>query len=145
MTVSYWDHQLPLRLSYVSHGFDLLLDPIFAPILAFFVSISNSAAELRPRHRAKSEREKILNFRGPDTENIDFWRSGELRGEKILNFRGLETKNFDFWRPGEVQGEKILNFRGPETENIDFWRSREVRGGAPGSGESIAVGGFPAP
>ena len=37
-------------------------------------------------------REKILNFRGPDTENIDFWRSGELRGEKILNFKGL----FDF-------------------------------------------------
>ena len=52
--------------------------------------------------------------------------------EKILNFRGLETKNFDFWRSGEVQGEKILNFRGPETENIDFWRSGEVRGGAPG-------------
>ena len=73
---------------------------IFSMFWARF-RLSKSAAELRPRHRAKSEREKILNF------------------------RGLETKNFDFWRPGEVQGEKILNFRGPETENIDFWRSGE--------------------
>ena len=49
-------------------------------------------------------RENILNFRGPDTENIDFWRSGEVQGEKILNFKGLENKNFDFWRSGEVWG-----------------------------------------
>ena len=90
-------------------------------------------------------REKILTFRGPDTENIDFWRSGELRGEKILNFRGLETKNFDFWRSGEVRGEKILNFRGPETENIDFWKPGEVRGGGPGVQPATAACGFQPP
>ena len=44
----------------------------------------------------------------------------ESSGEKILNFRGLETKNFDFRRSGDVRGEKILNFKGLETENIDF-------------------------
>ena len=45
-----------------------------------------------------------------------------------MNVRGLETENIDFWRSGEVRGEKILNFKSPKTENIVFWRSGEDRG-----------------
>ena len=55
-----------------------------------------------------------------------------VQREKIFNFSGLDTENIDFRRSREVRGEKILSFRGPETENIDFWRSGEVRGGGPG-------------
>ena len=46
-------------------------------------------------------REKIFNCSVPDKENIEFC----VQRKKILNFRGLQTENIDFWRSGRRPGE----------------------------------------
>ena len=53
-------------------------------------------------------KEKIFNFSAPEEKILNFrvWR------KKILNFRGLQTENIDFWRSGEVPGGKSVEGRG---------------------------------
>ena len=60
---------------------------------------------------------KILIFRGPESENIDFWRSGG-RGRRggVMNsgpLRGTKEQRNGGREELEVQGLKILIFRGP--------------------------------